>query len=35
VSAEAARIMYEEGVRDFQTAKRKAASRLSIANGKN
>ncbi len=35
VSVEAARIMYEEGVRDFQTAKRKAAGRLSVANGKN
>lgn len=31
ITAEAARIMAEEGVRDFQTAKRKAAERLGIA----
>lgn len=30
VAAEAARIMAEEGMRDFQTAKRKAAARLSL-----
>ncbi len=30
ISAEAARIMAEEGVRDFQVAKRKAASRLHL-----
>lgn len=35
ISAEAARIMSEEGVRDFHTAKRKAASRLNIPDKKN
>lgn len=30
ISVEAARIMAEEGVRDFQSAKRKAASRLGV-----
>ncbi|MEE8211426.1 MAG: hypothetical protein V3T85_05860 [Acidiferrobacterales bacterium] len=35
ISAEAARIMCEEGVRDFQTAKRKAANRLNLPDGKN
>lgn len=30
ISVEAARIMAEEGVRDFQTAKRKAANRLGV-----
>jgi hypothetical protein len=31
IATEAARIMAEEGVRDFQTAKRKAAARLNLA----
>lgn len=35
ISAEAARIMAGEGVRDFQTAKRKAAIRLNIPDNKN
>lgn len=34
ISAEAARIMSDEGVRDFQIAKRKAADRLSIPDNK-
>ncbi|MFQ5993520.1 MAG: hypothetical protein ACE5K1_00385 [Acidiferrobacterales bacterium] len=34
IAAEAARIMSDEGVRDFQMAKRKAANRLNIANNK-
>ncbi len=34
ITAEAARIMSSEGVRDFQTAKRKAALRLNVANAK-
>jgi hypothetical protein len=34
ITAEAARIMSAEGVRDFQTAKRKAALRLNVANAK-
>src|SRR5579863_9000624 len=35
LTAEAARIMAEEGVRDFQSAKRKAAARLNLPAGKN
>lgn len=35
IATEAARIMAEEGVRDFQTAKRKAAARLNLAEVKN
>ncbi len=34
ISVEAARIMSDEGVRDFQVAKRKAAERLSIPDNK-
>ncbi len=34
ITAEAARIMSTEGVRDFQTAKRKAVLRLNVANAK-
>ncbi len=34
ISVEAARIMSDEGVRDFQVAKRKAAERLSISDNK-
>jgi hypothetical protein len=34
ITVEAARIMSAEGVRDFQTAKRKAAVRLNVANAK-
>ena len=34
ITAEAARIMSAEGVNDFQTAKRKAASRLNVVNAK-
>ena len=34
ITVEAARIMSAEGVRDFQTAKRKAALRLNVANAK-
>ncbi|BAU46629.1 hypothetical protein SVA_0047 [Sulfurifustis variabilis] len=34
VTFEAARIMAEEGVRDFQTAKRKAAERLNLADNR-
>lgn len=35
ISIQAARIMAEEGVRDFQAAKRKAAQRLNLPDGKN
>lgn len=35
ISAEAARIMAGEGVRDFHTAKRKAANRLNVPDSKN
>jgi hypothetical protein len=35
IATEAARIMAEEGVRDFQIAKRKAAARLNLAEVKN
>lgn len=35
IATEAARIMAEEGVRDFQTAKRKAAARLNLSEIRN